>query len=76
MLWWQFPVHLIDRLLVRGQGGVSLIVKTTTNPFFVAMEDGAKKAAEAGGVDLKLAAARLTATRTARSRPSRPPSPR
>ena len=36
--------------------GVSLIVKTTTNPFFVAMEDGAKKAAEAGGVDLKLAA--------------------
>jgi fructose transport system substrate-binding protein len=36
--------------------GVSLIVKTTTNPFFVSMEDGAKKAAEAEGVDLKLAA--------------------
>ena len=36
--------------------GVSLIVKTTTNPFFVSMQDGAKKAAEAGGVDLKLAA--------------------
>jgi len=36
--------------------GVSLIVKTTTNPFFVAMEDGAKKAAAAEGVDLKLAA--------------------
>jgi fructose transport system substrate-binding protein len=36
--------------------GVSLIVKTTTNPFFVAMQDGAKKAAEADGVDLKLAA--------------------
>jgi len=36
--------------------GVSLIVKTTTNPFFVSMEDGAKKAAEADGVDLKLAA--------------------
>jgi len=36
--------------------GVSLIVKTTTNPYFVSMQDGAKKAAEAGGVDLKLAA--------------------
>jgi fructose transport system substrate-binding protein len=36
--------------------GVSLIVKTTSNPFFVSMQDGAKKAAEAGGVDLKLAA--------------------
>lgn len=36
--------------------GVSLIVKTTTNPFFVSMQDGAKKAAEAGGVDLTLAA--------------------
>lgn len=38
------------------QVGVSLIVKTTTNPFFVSMQDGAKKAAEAGGVDLTLAA--------------------
>ena len=36
--------------------GVSLIVKTTTNPYFVAMQDGAKKAADADGVDLKLAA--------------------
>jgi fructose transport system substrate-binding protein len=36
--------------------GVSLIVKTTSNPFFVAMEDGAKKAAKTEGVDLKLAA--------------------
>jgi fructose transport system substrate-binding protein len=36
--------------------GVSLIVKTTSNPFFVSMQDGAKKAAESGGVDLKLAA--------------------
>ncbi|MGO4189307.1 substrate-binding domain-containing protein [Pseudarthrobacter sp. TAF60_1] len=36
--------------------GVSLIVKTTTNPFFVSMQDGAKKAAEKDGVDLKLAA--------------------
>lgn len=36
--------------------GVSLIVKTTSNPYFVAMEDGAKKAAEGGNIDLKLAA--------------------
>ena len=39
-----------------GPIGVSLIVKTTTNPFFVAMEDGAKKAADAAGVTLTLAA--------------------
>ena len=36
--------------------GVSLIVKTTSNPFFVAMEDGAKDAADKLGVDLTLAA--------------------
>ncbi|WVT79885.1 substrate-binding domain-containing protein [Pengzhenrongella phosphoraccumulans] len=36
--------------------GVSLIVKTTTNPFFIAMQEGAKKAADAAGVDLTLAA--------------------
>jgi fructose transport system substrate-binding protein len=36
--------------------GVSLIVKTTTNPFFVAMQDGAKAAAEDLGVELTLAA--------------------
>ncbi|WP_029663396.1 substrate-binding domain-containing protein [Cellulomonas sp. KRMCY2] len=36
--------------------GVSLIVKTTTNPFFVAMQDGAKQAAEDEGVTLTLAA--------------------
>ncbi|WP_404286970.1 substrate-binding domain-containing protein [Glutamicibacter arilaitensis] len=39
-----------------GDIGVSLIVKTTTNPFFVAMQDGASKASETSGVDLKLAA--------------------
>ena len=39
-----------------GDVGVSLIVKTTTNPFFVAMQDGAKKAAQEQGVDLTLAA--------------------
>lgn len=38
--------------------GVSLIVKTTTNPFFVAMQDGAEAAAEAEGVELTLAAGR------------------
>lgn len=36
--------------------GVSLIVKTTSNPFFIAMEDGAKAAAEKDGVSLTLAA--------------------
>ena len=36
--------------------GVALIVKTTSNPFFVAMEDGAKEAAEKAGVNLTIAA--------------------
>ncbi|MGW9631195.1 substrate-binding domain-containing protein [Agromyces sp. NPDC055520] len=36
--------------------GVSLIVKTTTNPFFVAMQDGAETAADELGVELTLAA--------------------
>ena len=36
--------------------GVSLIVKTNSNPFFIAMQDGAKTAAEANGVSLTLAA--------------------
>jgi fructose transport system substrate-binding protein len=36
--------------------GVALIVKTTSNPFFVAMENGAKDAAKTAGVSLTLAA--------------------
>ena len=36
--------------------GVTLIVKTTSNPFFVAMQDGAKAAAKDAGVTLTLAA--------------------
>jgi fructose transport system substrate-binding protein len=36
--------------------GVALIVKTTSNPFFVAMEDGAKEAAGTAGVNLTIAA--------------------
>ncbi len=36
--------------------GVSLIVKTTTNPFFIAMQEGAKTAAADSGVELSLAA--------------------
>ena len=36
--------------------GVSLIVKTNSNPFFIAMQDGAKAAAEDSGVTLTLAA--------------------
>jgi fructose transport system substrate-binding protein len=39
-----------------GDVGVSLIVKTTTNPFFVAMQDGAKDAAAKDGIALTLAA--------------------
>ncbi|MBL0885196.1 substrate-binding domain-containing protein [Myceligenerans indicum] len=38
--------------------GVSLIVKTTTNPFFVAMQDGAEEAAAKHGVSLTMAAGR------------------
>jgi fructose transport system substrate-binding protein len=36
--------------------GVSLIVKTNSNPFFVAMQEGAEAAAEDAGVSLTLAA--------------------
>ncbi|MEP6479022.1 MAG: substrate-binding domain-containing protein [Rhodoglobus sp.] len=36
--------------------GVALIVKTNSNPFFIAMQDGAKDAAKTAGVDLTLAA--------------------
>lgn len=38
--------------------GVSLIVKTTTNPFFVSMQEGAEAAAEDIGVELTFAAGR------------------
>jgi fructose transport system substrate-binding protein len=34
---------------------VSLITKDSTNPFFVAMQNGAKKAGEASGVDITIA---------------------
>jgi len=36
--------------------GVALIVKTNSNPFFVAMQDGAESAADEAGVKLTLAA--------------------
>ncbi|MBK4349037.1 substrate-binding domain-containing protein [Lacisediminihabitans changchengi] len=39
-----------------GKVGVALIVKTTTNPYFVAMEDAAKADASKDGVSLTLAA--------------------
>lgn len=39
-----------------GEIGISLIVKTTTNPYFVAMNDAAKAAAAKDGVKLTLAA--------------------
>jgi fructose transport system substrate-binding protein len=38
--------------------GVALILKTTTNPFFVAMQEGAEEAAAAEGVNLTVAAGR------------------
>jgi len=39
-----------------GSVGVALITKDSVNPFFVAMQNGAKKAAAEAGVDLTLAA--------------------
>ena len=39
-----------------GKVGIALIVKTTTNPYFVSMEDAAKAAAAKDGVNLTLAA--------------------
>ncbi|PKQ27223.1 MAG: sugar ABC transporter [Actinobacteria bacterium HGW-Actinobacteria-4] len=38
--------------------GVALILKTTTNPFFVAMQKGAEEAAAAEGINLTVAAGR------------------
>ena len=38
--------------------GISLILKTTTNPFFVAMQEGAEEAAATEGVNLTVAAGR------------------
>ena len=55
-LWRQFQQPVSPAEAPDEKVGVSLIVKTTSNPFFVAMQDGAKKAAAAEGVDLKLAA--------------------
>jgi fructose transport system substrate-binding protein len=39
-----------------GQVGVSLITKNSSNPFFVSMQQGARREAEARGVDLTIAA--------------------
>jgi fructose transport system substrate-binding protein len=41
-----------------GVVGVSLITKNSTNPFFVAMQQGARREARARGVDLTIAAGR------------------
>ncbi len=41
-----------------GEVGVALIVKTTSNPFFIAMQEGASEAAQTAGVNLTLAAGR------------------
>jgi fructose transport system substrate-binding protein len=42
-----------------GKVKVGLITKTETNPFFVKMKEGAKKAADAAGVDLLTAAGKF-----------------
>ncbi|MEZ5193766.1 MAG: hypothetical protein R2734_15560 [Nocardioides sp.] len=52
---------------------VTLITKNTSNPFFVAMADGAKKAGETEASRSPPPPARGTATPPARSRPSRRP---
>src|SRR3712207_9358191 len=39
-----------------GGTGVALITKTDTNPFFVAMQEGADAAAEEAGLDLNVGA--------------------
>ena len=55
---------------------VTLITKDSINPFFVAMQEGAKAAAEKDNVDSdRSPPVRPTATKTARSRRSRTPSP-
>ena len=55
---------------------VSLITKTSTNPFFVAMQEGAKKAAEAEGVTLTFAAGKYDGDEPRPgARRSRTPSP-
>ena len=64
-----------------GSGGdttpvaVALITKNSTNPFFVAMQEGAKEAAEEYNVDITIGAGQRTATSRARSSRSRTPSP-
>ena len=53
-----------------GGGGekvaVTLITKTSTNPFFIAMQEGAKAAGEKNGVTITTAAGRPTVTPTRR----------
>ena len=59
-----------------GDKGVSLIIKTLTNPFFVAMQKGAKKAATAkDNVKLTVAAGKAGRRRQSQIRRSRTPSP-
>ena len=41
---------------VEGPAGVALIIKTSTNPFFVAIQDGAQERATEYGLDLSVAA--------------------
>ena len=55
--------------------GVSLITKDSTNPFFVAMQKGAKADAAKNNVKLTVASGKQEGDDRARSRPSRTRSP-
>lgn len=50
-------VFLLSATVLAAEPRIALIMKTLTNPFFLAMEEGAKKAAEELGVDLTVVSA-------------------
>ena len=50
-------VLLVSGSVIAAQPRVALIMKTLTNPFFLSMEEGARKAAEEFGVDLVVVSA-------------------
>ena len=54
------------------KSGVSLIINTQTNPYFVSMKQAAQKAAVESGAHLSVASGQATATRSRRSTRSTP----
>ena len=58
-----------------GEVGVSLILKTLSNPFFVSMEKDAKTEAAKDNVNLTVAAGKEDGDTQTQIRPSRTPSP-